>query len=77
MPNSSNSPNPIGSAICSIDDVSKHWGKSKNTIYRWIRKGEFPKPFYHVNKCYWFADDIIEHQNSLAQKPDRKSTTKS
>ena len=67
----------LGPEICNIDEVCIHWGKSKNTIYRWIRTGRFPTPFYQSGKCYWLIDDLTSHENELVLRNKVKTVHKS
>ena len=67
----------FGQAICNLEEVCVHWGKSKNTIHRWIRTGRFPNPFYQAGKPYWLKEDIRKHQSELIQRRDLKAAHKS
>ena len=77
MTNTPSSKPELGPAICNIDDVCQHWGKSKNTIYRWMRTNRFPIPFYHAGKCYWLIEDLEAHQNELVRQKQFKTVLKS
>ena len=48
MQNNFDSPKAVISPICDLENVCDHWGKSKNTVYRWIRMGKFPAPFIRL-----------------------------
>jgi len=67
----------IGQSICTLEEVCIHWGKSKNTIHRWIRSGKFPRPFYQAGKPYWLTEDIRAHQSELIRGRDLKTAHKS
>ena len=51
-------------------DLQKLLKKSRSTLNRWIKEGNFPKPsFIQCNKCYWYFEDYQCWLNSL---PNRK-----
>ena len=77
MQNNFDSPKAAISPICDLENVCDHWGKSKNTVYRWIRMGKFPAPFYQAGKPYWNISELTAHQDRLIQKAKGKSIHKS
>jgi predicted DNA-binding transcriptional regulator AlpA len=36
------------------------------TLWRMVKKGQFPKPtFVSANRCFWFADAVLAWQNEI------------
>jgi len=36
------------------------------TLWRMMKKGQFPKPtFVSANRCFWFADVVLAWQNEI------------
>ena len=77
MSNTFGSTKVVISPICDLEKVCKHWGKSKNTVYRWVRTGKFPAPFYHAGKPYWDMSELTAHQDALMRKTKAKIIPKS
>ncbi len=39
---------------------------SRRSLYRMLKRGEFPKPVYtSPNRMFWFEDEVIAWQNAL------------
>lgn len=60
-----------------IDDVTDTVPMSKSSIYRLVRKGEFPPSIKFGEKSCMFLKHEIEHYLvSIIQKKDKKETVK-
>ena len=46
-------------------DVELLVGRSRQSIWRWIKAGTFPKPAYIAGQRSWTESQIIEWQNGL------------
>jgi prophage regulatory protein len=49
----------------SVDQVAQRFGVSKDTIWRWKRNGEFPKPFKLGGATRWRLSDLEEWESQL------------
>ena len=52
-----------------LSELKKCLGVSRSTIYRWIKKGQFPAP-YHLSSgtVAWKASEIIDWLNGLQKE---------
>lgn len=49
-----------------VDQVAKRYGVSKDTIWRWSRTGDFPKPRkIGPNVTRWRFSDIEDHEQQF------------
>lgn len=51
--------------LVNITGAMEARGASRSTVWRDVRKGIFPKPFYINSKSYWKMSQLIKWQNSL------------
>tara|TARA_R100001369_G_scaffold43535_1_gene69659 strand:+ start:439 stop:666 length:228 start_codon:yes stop_codon:yes gene_type:complete len=49
----------------SVDQVARRFGVSKDSIWRWKRNGEFPKPFKLGGATRWRLSDLEEWESQL------------
>ena len=57
--------------LLKVDEVAKRIGLSRETIYRMVRDGVFPRPCYPTPKSSrWRSDEIAEFLNGLRSKRD-------
>lgn len=51
-----------------VSDLAPRLGVSKNTIWRWVRQGQLPKPLKLSDKVtVWKSEDVIGFLNSKQQ----------
>jgi prophage regulatory protein len=49
----------------SVDQVAQRFGVSKDSIWRWKRNGEFPKPYKLGGSTRWRLSDIEDWESRL------------
>jgi len=49
----------------SVDQVAQRFNVSKDSIWRWKRNGEFPKPFKLGGATRWRLSDIEDWESRL------------
>lgn len=61
-----NKPIPPDSLYVPVDQVAARFSVSVDTIWRWCRKGSFPKPYHPGgNVARWKVAEIEEYESSL------------
>jgi predicted DNA-binding transcriptional regulator AlpA len=55
-------------------DVENITGKSRMTIWRWVKLGVFPAPYYINGQRSWAESDLIVWQESLPKKNNPTSS---
>ncbi len=55
-----------------VADVERRLAVHRQTLWRWVRDGEFPRPHYIGRERRWFLHDIQEweRQNIKERSPD-------
>ena len=57
--------------LLSTDAVTERTGFSRMTIYRWVKRGLFPKPLYPAPRVpRWRSDEIEDWLERLSNKRD-------
>lgn len=54
-----------------IFDIAKLFGRSRNTIYRWISNGTFPRGKAHPGGMIW-TEDVIDRWLQAGQASDKE-----
>ena len=54
-----------------IFDIAKMFNRSRNTIYRWISNGSFPRGKPHPGGMIW-TEDVIDHWLAAGQVSDKE-----
>lgn len=57
---------PANSLYLSVDQLAQRFGVSKDSIWRWKRKGDFPAPVKLGGTTRWRLSDIEEWESQLA-----------
>ncbi|WCR05415.1 AlpA family phage regulatory protein [Paracoccus saliphilus] len=49
-----------------VEQVAERYNVSTDSIWRWKRQGNFPRPVRVGGNCTrWRLDDLIEHESTL------------
>ena len=57
-----------------IFDIAKMFGRSRNTIYRWISNGSFPRGKAHPGGMIW-TEEVIDRWLATGQISDKEMKT--
>lgn len=50
----------------SVEMVAHRYGVSTDTIYRWTRIGDFPRPYkFSAGSARWSVAELLEHESTL------------
>jgi predicted DNA-binding transcriptional regulator AlpA len=62
---------PLKREFFYIRDIEQITGRHRLTIWRWWKKGKFPKPFTnHSMVNVWKSDDIIKWIDDYSKNPE-------
>jgi len=53
--------------LWNIRNLCAYFGRNRQTIHRWIKRGKLPQPIKKIGFPYWNADELRTSQ--LAAKP--------
>lgn len=51
----------------SVKSVAQRFDISENTVWRWVRNGEFPAPVKFSGTTRWREEDLIEYENGATR----------
>jgi prophage regulatory protein len=61
-----NKPIKPENVFLTVSQVADRYFVSTDTIWRWVRNGDFPKPVHlSLKTTRWRMSDVVEHESSL------------
>ena len=55
-----------------IESVAALFGVHINTIWRWVREGNFPSPVRNGRTVIWFESDLAKKQIEMRNRRSKK-----
>ena len=60
---------PANRNIASVDEIAKHYGVCKATIWRWVKAGQFPKPIkLGIGLTRWNISEVMAWEDANGQR---------
>lgn len=53
---------PAPAGWLTIAQLRSRYGRSTDTIYRWVKLGHLPAPVKHAGRNYWRATDVTRFE---------------
>lgn len=61
-------PDENGCYLLPLGEAARRLGISRETLYRWVRRGEFPEPIKQGKKSFYALSDLESHITKLKRK---------
>jgi prophage regulatory protein len=55
---------PSANTYLSVNQVAERLGVSVDSIWRWTRDGDFPKPYRFGGSTRWRLQDLLDYEDS-------------